>query len=217
MKGLDFALTHEQNGIAMYEAFSATFAQSIFSEILSIKKTGLKMLTNLVNSANLPYENTPNLGNFNYSKVQNLQDALEIALSYEIKTAILYDEISSNLSDETQKDLIFRLWATSENEYKQALKSEISNIYLAKNAQNSAKTSDDCDIKNGFDFANFGFDKEKMSALAQILQKFSQNKADKDDIIKILNHPYASFLAGAALGGVGGILFNQILSKDENE
>lgn len=256
MKGLEFALMHEQNGILMYEKFSTNFNEAVFSEILAVKKTGFEMLNTLINSQNLTSKNaglslsqtapdfsqniapscqqnfTPNLEqNFSYENVKKLDDALILALSYETKTALIYDEISSNLKDAAQIDLIFRLWATSENEYKKALKSRIfelnSAVYQTQNSkpnqssnQNSKNSQQFFSQTNEFGFENlenFSFDKEKINELAQIFQKFSKNQANKDDIMKILTNPYSAFVAGAALGGIGGVLFNQILSKDENE
>lgn len=199
MRELEVALNYENEGVFLYEKLANAFDISVFSEILLLKQTGLNLLNKYKKDEAIF---TPQEIEFSGKK-----EALNLALAYELRSGEIYDLLSDTVDDEALRDLFFRLWATSNNEYQKALKSEISNL--------ESKES-------GFDFDSFknlgiNLDKKSINELNQILGKFRDGKASKDDINAFLQNPYFSFIAGAMCGAVGGVLINQILkNSDEN-
>lgn len=198
MKELEVALNYENEGVVLYEKLASSFDLAVFSEILLLKQTGLNLLNKYKEDEVIT---APQDVKFNGKK-----EALNLALDYELRSGEIYDLLSDTTSDEELRDLFFRLWATSNNEYQKALKNEISNL------ENK---------ENGFDFdslKNLGInlDKKSINELNQILGKFKDGKASKDDISAFLENPYFSFISGAMLGAVGGILIKEIL-KNSNE
>ncbi|QKF64646.1 hypothetical protein [Campylobacter corcagiensis] len=198
MKELEVALNYENEGVVLYEKLASSFDLAVFSEILLLKQTGLNLLNKYKKDEVVV---TPQDVKFNGKK-----EALNLALDYELRSGEIYDLLSDTASDEELRDLFFRLWATSNNEYQKALQNEISNLESKE---------------NGFDFdslKNLGInlDKKSINELNQILGKFKDGKASKDDINAFLENPYFSFISGAMLGAVGGILIKEIL-KNSNE
>lgn len=199
MNELEVALKYENEGVFLYEKLANAFDLNLFSEILTLKKTGLNLLNKYKQDE---VEFIPQNIEFKGKK-----EALNLALEYELRSGEIYDLLSDMTDNEELRDLFFRLWATSENEYQQALRSEISNIESSE---------------NGFDFDNLknlgiNLDKKSINELNEILGKFKNGKASKDDINAFLQNPYFSFIAGAMCGAVGGVLINQILkNSDEN-
>ena len=114
-------------------------------QIANVRQNGYDMLLKLADDFSPQSAQTKlNLG-------KNYIDALILAITFEIKTCEFYDEITSQTQDENLRDLFFRLWATSENEYKKALNSELFATFLAQN-QNDKSPSLDLffkDLQNG--------------------------------------------------------------------
>lgn len=139
------ALNHELCGLEIYNKLAQIYNAPLFLQIASVRQNGYDMLLKLADDFSPQSSQTkPNSG-------KNYIDALILAIAFEIKTCEFYDEITSQIQDENLRDLFFRLWATSENEYKKALNSELFATFLAQN-QNDKSPSLDLffkDLQNG--------------------------------------------------------------------
>ncbi|MDU7070819.1 MAG: hypothetical protein E6328_05065, partial [Campylobacter ureolyticus] len=111
-KELNDAIIHEEQGIKMYEEFALKFNEPVFTEILNVKKTGSEFLksANLQNGKNNDFLKEISFENLN--NINDKNDAIFKALSYEIESENLYNELASNENNEALKDLYFRIWAT---------------------------------------------------------------------------------------------------------
>lgn len=199
MNELQTALNYENQGILLYTEIYNNFKYEIFAQILEVKKAGFVLLESFKTDEVLEEFKTPN--------IDSKKDAIYTALSYEEKAEKIYDKLTNSVNDEKLKDLFFRLWATSENEYKKALLNEI------QNTQN--KQGEIFNFKN-LEQMGLNLDTKSINELNEILAKFKDGKASKDDINAFLQNPYFSFLSGVMLGAVGGILIDQILKENKN-
>ncbi|QKF86528.1 hypothetical protein CBLAS_1361 [Campylobacter blaseri] len=188
----------------MYEGFYEKFQNPLFLQILNVKKTGLEIINPLKQE-----ELTNNI----YKKFSNIQDeknAIFTAIAYEIESENLYDDLTNTIEDEQAKDVFFRLWATSSNEYRPALENEL-------NKKKEEKKDDDEKKHINPNNMGFTFDSKSFNEISEVFNKFSTGSATKEDIEKILNNPNISFFTGAVVGALGGILINQILENKNIE
>jgi len=180
MKEIKTALNHEYKGLLLYREFDKIFSSELFKKITQIRENGIKILENFCDDFSYFDDEicTP----------KTYEDALILAISFEIETALVYDKLTNETGDEKIKDLFFRLWATSENEYKKALKME-----LLSNSQNN----------------NFGFNNLINQELKEIFAKFKDGNANQNDINKLLQNPSFPLFSGLALGGITGMLLGE--------
>ena len=206
-KELNDAIIHEEQGIKMYEEFVSKFNEPVFTEILNVKKTGSEFLksANLQNGKNNDFLKEVNFKNF--SNINDKNDAVFKALSYEIESENLYSELASNEDNEALKDLYFRIWATSTNEYKKALQN-LLNLETFKDGEQNFK--EDKHINK--DTNAFNYTKE----LSEALEKLKNGKMSANEALNLLQNPNISFIGGALIGALGGVLLNQLLDKNNN-
>jgi len=188
MNALERAMSLEKSGIELYNKLRAKCECAVFERILQVRERGAAMLGEFGTSE--IFIDAPKIGEI------SLQDALILALGFELKLCFEYADITANCDDASLKDLCFRLWATSHNEYQVALKSEL----FGKNATQIApvKSEDKFDI-NQILKDEFG----------EIFEKFRDGKASRDDINKLLANPKFPAFAGLALGGIAGMLMTE--------
>ena len=206
-KELNDAIIHEEEGIKMYEEFALKFNEPVFTEILNVKKTGSEFLksANLQNGKNNDFLKEINFENLN--NINDKNDAIFKALSYEIESENLYAELASNEDNEALKDLYFRIWATSTNEYKKALQN-LLNLETFKDGEQNFK--EDKHINK--DTNAFNYTKE----LSEALEKLKNGKMTANEALNLLQNPNISFIGGALIGALGGVLVNQLLDKNNN-
>ena len=206
-KELNDAIIHEEQGIKMYEEFALKFNEPVFTEILNVKKTGSEFLksANLQNGKNKDFLKEISFENLN--NINDKNDAIFKALSYEIESENLYNELASNEDNEALKDLYFRIWATSTNEYKKALQN-LLNLETFKDDEQNFK--EDKHINK--DTNAFNYTKE----LSEALEKLKNGKMTANEALNLLQNPNISFIGGALIGALGGVLVNQLLDKNNN-
>lgn len=206
-KELNDAIIHEEQGIKMYEEFALKFNEPVFIEILNVKKTGSDFLksANLQNGKNNVFLKEISFENLN--NINDKNDAIFKALSYEIESENLYAELASNEDNESLKDLYFRIWATSTNEYKKALQN-LLNLETFKDGEQNFK--EDKHINK--DTNAFNYTKE----LSEALEKLKNGKMTANEALNLLQNPNISFIGGALIGALGGVLLNQLLDKNNN-
>lgn len=206
-KELNDAIIHEEQGIKMYEEFALKFNEPVFTEILNVKKTGSEFLksANLQNGKNNDFLKEISFENLN--NINDKNDAIFKALSYEIESENLYNELASNEDNEALKDLYFRIWATSTNEYKKALQN-LLNLETFKDDEQNFK--EDKHINK--DTNAFNYTKE----LSEALEKLKNGKMTANEALNLLQNPNISFIGGALIGALGGVLVNQLLDKNNN-
>ncbi|MSN95818.1 hypothetical protein F1B92_01180 [Campylobacter sp. FMV-PI01] len=197
MKELQIALNYENEGILLYSELFNKFGCEIFNQILEIKKSGLNLLQNFKTDESLDEIAPQNL--------ISLKDGIILALTYENKASFIYDDITNSVTDNALRDIFFRLWATSENEYKKALNLELSKC-------EDVLKQDFFGIENLKQFG-LNLDVNSIKELSKILKKLKNGKASQNEIQSFLNHPYFSFLLGAGVGALGGIFINEILKE----
>lgn len=206
-KELNDAIIHEEQGIKMYEEFALKFNEPVFTEILNVKKTGSEFLksANLQNGKNNDFLKEISFENLN--NINDKNDAIFKALSYEIESENLYNELASNEDNEALKDLYFRIWATSTNEYKKALQN-LLNLETFKDGEQNFK--EDKHINK--DTNAFNYTKE----LSEALEKLKNGKMTANEALNLLQNPNISFIGGALIGALGGVLLNQLLDKNNS-
>ncbi|AQW83398.1 hypothetical protein [Campylobacter pinnipediorum] len=204
---LSIAYVAEKSAYKIYEKVSEYC--EVFVQIKSIRENGLKLLSDFakLNKINLQYDD------IDIAFIpENLEDILIFVINYENSLCKTYESLTDNTNDEHLKDVFFRLWATCSNEYiptlKELLKHQISN--------KSTKDLSD-EVLNSDNLQNmFGNYQQEFSQISSQLENILSDKADKKDIMKILNSPNFSFLSGAALGVLGASFIAKNIQEDEN-
>ena len=198
---LNLAYTLELQGLEMYTNFSNK--EDIFSQILAIKKNGVELLENYAKSQNLELS-TNILG---VIMPQNLDDCLIKAINYELELNAFYESATDNVDDETLRDLFFRLWATSNNEYIMALKAKLIEILLPSSVmQNSKQTEQKIQNESNFDI-------NSLNQISSTIEKFASGQANNEDFMALLKSPNLSFFGGLAIGGLASMM----ISKENNK
>lgn len=175
MDNIELALRHEIKGLKSYERYFEIYGKDIFAQIAQIKATGIEMLKAL--RPDFECEIEPIYTGKSY------HDALVLALGYEIKTGEFYDKLTDNTEDENLRDLLFRLWATSQNEYKKALNAEMKKQNLSNNGNLGEIlqkfANGDLQIKDFLDFlGNPKISGENFAKFVEILGKNFLNKGE---------------------------------------
>lgn len=194
-ESLEIAYIAEVSGIKMYEILSSY--SEIFTQICQIRKNGLTLLENFAKANEIELKIGDDLPSF-YPK--NLDDALIFAINYENSLCYTYENLTDELKNDELKDIIFRLWATSNNEYIVALKEQLKSCLSQESTTNFIE-------KSQKDFAN----------ITQNLQDIISGKADKNAISNVLNHPQFSFFSGLALGAFGASLIAKNLEDTDEK
>lgn len=184
----------EKNICELYSKFAKD--DNIFTKILDIRKQGIKLIEKIAMDENFMLKKPEILP---FLHTDNMQNALIIAINAELYLINDYENLSKQVQNEFHKDLIFRLWATSNNEYILALKQALKDEFTLDVSQNNPENL----------LASF---EEFQKDLNHILSSESKNV----DLIKMLNSPNFSFFSGAAIGALSGVLINDFIKK-ENE
>ena len=121
---LNASYTSEKNALSLYENL-ASFGD-VFNEIANIRKNAIILIEKFASAHDyeLACENEAI-----FLPAKNKEDALIQALNYELELNKMYEKFCESLDDEELKDLFFRLWATSNNEYVTSLKQRLKEIY----------------------------------------------------------------------------------------
>lgn len=224
LKGIvNAAYIFELRGIKLYENLKDK--DPIFAQILAIKNSGLMLLNG--------YESNEAVEcYFDGLNNQSLENCLIKALNYEIELNSFYEMITDKLDDENLRDICFRLWATSHNEYIVALKirlnEELSATKQMNFASNEYKKDDDHDNEdkekeykedqpknNGFGFN--GFNQNVFADMSKRVERIASGRGSQEDIVELLNNPHFSFFSGLAVGGMAGILINKMINKEDEK
>lgn len=204
------AYSSELTGLKLYSQLrdKKLDDDEIFSEIANIRQKGCELLEQCISYFEI---DKAQISAMPQLIPDNLDDALIVSISYELGIISLYKGLCHECDNDNVRDLFFRLWATSVNEFMPCLKLKLSQTFNQnKTANIQSLSSESLNDK----MTNFQKD---ISQISQKLQDVVQGKADKDDIANILNNPQFAFFSGAALGalGVASILKNQKDKQDE--
>jgi hypothetical protein len=196
---LNLAYALESQGIAFYENFSDK--DEIFSQILTIKNSGLTLLKDYAQNNNLALGDGIDL---EIVKPEDPEDALIKAINYELELNAFYERASDSVEDDILRDICFRLWATSHNEYVPALKTRLKQIWATE--------------KNETEEKNLNvFDADAINQMSETIDKFASGKATNEDLAALLKSPNASFLGGLALGGLAAMILNKTNENQTNK
>ena len=196
---LNLAYALESQGIAFYENFSDK--DEIFSQILTIKNSGLTLLKDYAQNNNLTLGDGIDL---EIVKPEDPEDALIKAINYELELNAFYERASDSVEDDILRDICFRLWATSHNEYVPALKTRLKQIWATE--------------KNETEEKNLNlFDTDAINQMSETIDKFASGKATNEDLAALLKSPNASFLGGLALGGLAAMILNKTNENQTNK
>ena len=212
---LNAAFISEKSAEILYENLSDL--GEILSEILSVRKNGLTLIKTYAKAKNLELSNEQIQNAF--LMPDSLQDALICALNLEIQLNKMYENFTQNLDDEELKDLFFRLWATSNNEYvvalKRTLKAEFEGDAPKAKTQDAQNFSQ---ILNTQGYENLLLKyQDDFNQIKEGLQNVVSGKASGAELAKILNNPNFSFFSGLALGALGMTAASNNLGKDETD
>ena len=210
---LNASYTSEKNALSLYENL-ASFGD-VFNEIANIRKNAIILIEKFASTHDyeLACENEAI-----FLPAKNKEDALIQALNYELELNKMYEKFCENLDDEELKDLFFRLWATSNNEYVTSLKQRLKEIYSGceiKNELNLNEISQNFE-QNGITNILENYQND-FNEITKSLQNIASGKADKSELAKITNNPNFSFFSGLALGALGISVVSKNLNKDEED
>lgn len=198
----NLALQIENRGVSIYSQLEN---DPLFSQIATIRKAGIKLLEN--SAANFKFNISKDKQNSQVTELpEPYYQKLIVALNYEIELNRFYENATNKEFDEKSKDLFFRLWATSYNEYMKALEDR-----LKSELNNKATTTNN--NESGF------INKESYQNAADFLQKASRvatAKASKEEIEALLLDPNFSFFSGLAAGGLVGVAIKELLDEEKN-
>lgn len=208
---LNASYTSEKNALSLYENL-ALFGD-VFNEIANIRKNAIILIEKFANAHEyeLACENEAI-----FLPAKNKEDALIQALNYELELNKMYEKFCESLDDEELKDLFFRLWATSNNEYVTSLKQRLKEIYSGceiKNELNLNEISQNFE-QNGITNILENYQND-FNEITKSLQNIASGKADKSELAKITNNPNFSFFSGLALGALGISVVSKNFNKDE--
>lgn len=119
---------------------------------------------------------------------QNLMQNIELSIANEIKSFEFYNKVLPLVEDVNLKDLMYQIQANSYNEFLPSLRFYLSSL------QNPKKNEDNL---------------KKINELANLAKKFSEGKANEEDISSFLKSFNLSFLSGLITGGAGSVFFNK--------
>ena len=208
---LNASYTSEKNALSLYENL-ASFGD-VFNEIANIRKNAIILIEKFASTHDyeLACENEAI-----FLPAKNKEDALIQALNYELELNKMYEKFCESLDDEELKDLFFRLWATSNNEYVASLKQRLKEIYSGceiKNELNLNEISQNFE-QNGITNILENYQND-FNEITKSLQNIASGKADKSELAKITNNPNFSFFSGLALGALGISVVSKNFNKDE--
>ena len=207
---LNASYTSEKNALRLYEGL-ASFGEA-FDQIASVRKNAIILIEKFASAHEyeLVCENEAI-----FLPAKNKEYALIEALNYENELNKMYEKLCESLDDEELKDLFFRLWATSNNEYIASLKHCLKEIYSgceAKNELNLNEISQNFE-QNGITNILESYQND-FNEITKSLQNIASGKADKSELAKITNNPNFSFFSGLALGALGISVVSKNLNKD---
>lgn len=208
---LNASYTSEKNALSLYENL-ALFGD-VFNEIANIRKNAIILIEKFASTHDyeLACENEAI-----FLPAKNKEDALIQALNYELELNKMYEKFCESLDDEELKDLFFRLWATSNNEYVASLKQRLKEIYSGceiKNELNLNEISQNFE-QNGITNILENYQND-FNEITKSLQNIASGKANKSELAKITNNPNFSFFSGLALGALGISVVSKNFNKDE--
>lgn len=208
---LNASYTSEKNALSLYENL-ALFGD-VFNEIANIRKNAIILIEKFASTHDyeLACENEAI-----FLPAKNKEDALIQALNYELELNKMYEKFCESLDDEELKDLFFRLWATSNNEYVASLKQRLKEIYSGceiKNELNLNEISQNFE-QNGITNILENYQND-FNEITKSLQNIASGKADKSELAKITNNPNFSFFSGLALGALGISVVSKNFNKEE--
>jgi len=201
---LNLAYALESQGIAFYENFSDK--DEIFSQILTIKNSGLTLLKDYAQNNNLTLGDGIDL---EIVKPEDPEDALIKAINYELELNAFYERASDSVEDDILRDICFRLWATSHNEYVPALKTRLKQIWATEKNETKEKSTEEKNLNV--------FDADAINQMSETIDKFASGKATNEDLAALLKSPNASFLGGLALGGLAAMMLNKTNENQTNK
>ena len=208
---LNASYTSEKNALSLYENL-ASFGD-VFNEIANIRKNAIILIEKFASTHDyeLACENEAI-----FLPAKNKEDALIQALNYELELNKMYEKFCESLDDEELKDLFFRLWATSNNEYVTSLKQRLKEIYSGceiKSELNLNEISQNFE-QNGITNILENYQND-FNEITKSLQNIASGKSDKSELAKITNNPNFSFFSGLALGALGISVVSKNFNKDE--
>ena len=201
---LNLAYALESQGIAFYENFR--YKDEIFSQILTIKNSGLTLLKDYAQNNNLALGDGIDL---EIVKPEDPEDALIKAINYELELNAFYERASDSVEDDILRDICFRLWATSHNEYVPALKTRLKQIWATEKNETEEKNTEEKNLNV--------FDADAINQMSETIDKFASGKATNEDLAALLKSPNASFLGGLALGGLAAMILNKTNENQTNK
>lgn len=188
-----------------------------FREIVSVRLRGIELLENLSVEQNCHLQAQDNnddkneplkdIGLNKDGAKLSLKQIIKKALEFEDEINALYNDICESLDNDDERDLFFRLWATSNNEYIPALK----HIYKGQK-QNLDQMKQTSILSNLLKNVT-GVNQEQMSEFMGEAEKLIGKKPSKDEISKLINHPSFSFFSGLALGGIAAMMTVELVKE----
>lgn len=176
---LCLAYNYEKFGLNLYSKFDQN---DVFKSICDIRSKGIELISQLATNYNYKLKRKKISLNLDFP------DQIDQAIYFEEQINLFYQNATDFVDLET-RDLFFRLWATSNNEY-------LKTLNLIKNPSNLQNMSSDFQ-----DFIKFA-------------KNLQNNKFDKDSINKIINSQEFSLFSGIAVGGLISAAIKEYLEKD---
>ncbi len=200
------AYNYEDKGLRIYSNLSSNLnngeaAKQVFDGIAAIRANGLALLSALGETKGYKLAKWEH----QYIAPSDPAEALVVALNYELELNEFYKSATDNADDDV-RDLYFRLWATSNNEYIPALKSA---LFGGKNGEGDDNSNLKDDERQSADenLSNLNISNlnETLQGGADFLtaaQKIANGEANAATVTELVKSPYFSFFSGVAAGGL---------------
>lgn len=146
------------------------------------------------------YGITPPINDIQVKAPQTIRECYELGVAAELENIYMYDTLLPYVADfEDIQDTFYRLQAASFNNHLPTLRE-----HLEKLTKPNTTSLNQEEVMS------------KVNEISQMAQKIASGEATPDELTKMLNGVNISLIAGLLAGGVGGVVVNEILKKDED-
>ncbi|MCR4941811.1 MAG: ferritin-like domain-containing protein [Campylobacter sp.] len=209
---LSLAYINEKSGEKLYDELKKFGV--VFEQIAQIRNKALSLLENFATAKKIKFDenllaNIPPTQN-----ADNVFEAIIVALNYEIALNKNYDLFCQNCDDEELKDVFFRLWATSNNEYIVSLKELLRLEFTQNNSQNNDKNS----TQNFMNYENLLNNyQQNFNEMSQKLSDILSGKSNPAELNTLLANPNFPFFGGLAIGALASSVLGKNLQDSEDD
>lgn len=202
------AYAAELGGLKHYSSISNK--SDLYALILSVREQGVTILLDCAkfNSISLDDVNAMSV-----NMCVKEDDILISSIAFENNICFIYEQLCNSIEDEVVKDLFFRLWATSNNEFIPALKQALKDLYASKDNMSLKNISDSMDFDTNNPLQFIDKYQSEFNKINQDLNNIVSKRIDQEEIKQLLKNPHFSFYSGMSLGALAAAAISKSMEK----